>query len=578
MGRSIRHPRPEYVLNFEKPPHTEIKFISGHWYLYEVRSKRADSDSRSKKTSGSILGSITPNGFVESKTRARKRAEQAQEASDRKIIEGVPENIQEVTLQHTAQIKLASDTLEVGATTYFYERTQGIRLRLEKYFPDIWQVIYVIHLLRLIFEPKFKRLKTHYQYSILSEIFPYIDLCPAAVRRTLIELGKRRSTIREFMKEDISKDGVYLLVDGHRLITSSKNRLLAEQGYDTKRRYKPQINILYIFSLCDTCGLPAYYKQYIGSTPDVTAFKDIIKDCSINNEDVVAIANKGFASSDDFDLLSDSGVQYIIPLRRGNIFVKDKIPQSPLGYNNGFIYENRTIFFNEINIGNGYDFKIYLYCDVSLYNNEINCIMNRSEKCNNENQKKKELEEKRRKKNKGKLTDDELSQLTPKHVDDIFKNRESIGTITLRVKAKNINGEQAYSIWKTRQNIEQFFKTYDGTLDYDDSFMRDDTTEEGWLFLNHISSICAMSCCDEINRLELSKNISFDDLRIRLRKIQADRIDGKWLVKPVKSEVKNMCTKIGVDAGDLSIFDGIIQWGRTPSFPEGELSTSEPKI
>ena len=134
--------------------------------------------------------------------------------------------------------------------------------------------------------------------------------------------------------------------------------------------------------------------------------------------------------------------------------------------------------------------------------------MNRSEKHNNENQKKKEFEEKRRKRNKGKLTDDELSQLTPKHVDDIFKNRESIGTITLRVKAKNINGEQAYSIWKTRQNIEQFFKTYDGTLDYDDSFMRDDTTEEGWLFLNHISSICAMSCIDEINRLKLSKNIS----------------------------------------------------------------------
>ena len=171
MGRSIRHPRPEYVLNFEKPPHTEIKFISGHWYLYEVRSKRADSDSRSKKTSGSILGSITPNGFVESKTRARKRAEQAQEASDRKINEGVPENIQEVTLQHAAQIKLASDTLEVGATTYFYERTQGIRLRLKKYFPDIWQVIYVIYLLILIFEPKLKDLKLIINIAFCQKFF-----------------------------------------------------------------------------------------------------------------------------------------------------------------------------------------------------------------------------------------------------------------------------------------------------------------------------------------------------------------------------------------------------------------------
>ena len=41
MGRPIRHPRPDYVLNFEKPPHTEIKFISGHWYLYEIKIKHS---------------------------------------------------------------------------------------------------------------------------------------------------------------------------------------------------------------------------------------------------------------------------------------------------------------------------------------------------------------------------------------------------------------------------------------------------------------------------------------------------------------------------------------------------------
>ena len=26
--------RPDYVKNFAKPPRTEIKEISGHWYLY----------------------------------------------------------------------------------------------------------------------------------------------------------------------------------------------------------------------------------------------------------------------------------------------------------------------------------------------------------------------------------------------------------------------------------------------------------------------------------------------------------------------------------------------------------------
>ena len=575
MGRPIRHPRPDYVLNFEKPPHTEIKFISGHWYLYEVKTKCAEGETRCKKTSGPILGSITPDGFVESKIRVRKRAEQAQERTDEKKTERMITNLRETNALQTGQIKLASDTLEVGATAYFYERTQETRLRLKKYFSDIWQIIYVIYLLRLIYEPKFKRLKTHYQYSILSQIFPYIDLCPAAVRMSLIEIGKRRSAIRDFMREDISKEGVYLLVDGHRLITASKNRLLAEQGYDSKRRYKLQVNLLYIFSLGSKSGLPAYYKQYIGSTPDITAFKDIIKDCNIETSDIIVIADKGFASGDNFDLLVESGMQYILPLKRGNAFVKDNIPQSPLDYNNGFVYDNRTIFFNEINVNNDCDYKIYLYCDINLYNNEINSIMQRGEKLNNENQQKIESEEKRRKKNKGKLSDEELSKLSPKYIEDIFKNRESIGTITLRVKAEKINGEQAYYVWKTRQKIEQFFKTYDGTLDYDDSFMRDDTTEEGWLFLNHLSSICAMSCIDEISNLDLSNHISFDDLRIKLRKIQADCIDGKWMVKPVKSEVRNMCAKLNIDTKNLAVFDGLIAWSKDTSASICPSSTPE---
>ena len=82
----------------------------------------------------------------------------------------------------------------------------------EEVFPDIWKTIYVIYLLRLIYEPKFKRLKTHYQYSILSEIYPYVNLSHASMERTLIEIGKRKSAVRDFMKEDLLKEDIYLLI------------------------------------------------------------------------------------------------------------------------------------------------------------------------------------------------------------------------------------------------------------------------------------------------------------------------------------------------------------------------------
>ena len=207
MRRTVVHARPEYVLNFEKPPHTEIKYVNGYWYLYECAKQEEQlsegSETKKVKKAGRILGSITPNGFKESRARVRATALLKQEKSDQKAIAAKGLEVSEIpqsssSTSAVAQYKFASDTLEVGASAYFYERTLAVRLRLKKYFPSLWSVIYVLHLLRLIYEPKFKRLKTHYQYSILSEIFPNIDLSSCAIRKILIEIGKSRSSIRDF--------------------------------------------------------------------------------------------------------------------------------------------------------------------------------------------------------------------------------------------------------------------------------------------------------------------------------------------------------------------------------------------
>mgnify|MGYP001071073552 FL=1 len=51
--------KPDYVKNFAQPANTEIKFIKGHWYLYERRSVYDPQLGRSRKIAGKILGSIT---------------------------------------------------------------------------------------------------------------------------------------------------------------------------------------------------------------------------------------------------------------------------------------------------------------------------------------------------------------------------------------------------------------------------------------------------------------------------------------------------------------------------------------
>ena len=74
----------------------------------------------------------------------------------------------------------------------------------------------------------------------------------------------------------------------------------AELGYDSKQRCMPQINLLYISSLDENRGAPVYYKQFIGSTPDVSAFADVLTGSTLRHPDCTIIADKGFVSESDF--------------------------------------------------------------------------------------------------------------------------------------------------------------------------------------------------------------------------------------------------------------------------------------
>lgn len=89
--------KPYYVANFVRPLNTEIKYIRGHWYLYERSNVYDPKIGRSRKKSGKILGSITEQGLVPS--RARR------------------ENVNPVL----------NDVVEVGATNYVFQRTGWMR-------------------------------------------------------------------------------------------------------------------------------------------------------------------------------------------------------------------------------------------------------------------------------------------------------------------------------------------------------------------------------------------------------------------------------------------------------------------
>ena len=509
--------KPDYVLNFPRQKNTEIKKIGNNWYVYERFSKYDPIIKRSRKVSGKCLGKITPDGLVPTKRRL----------------------VSEVGAEKpSAQV---SDVVEAGAVMFFWNRTSALRERLKLVFPDLWKTIYAAAILRTIKEPRFRRLQAHYETSLIAHLMPGLSFEAPSNTTLLQSLGRRRADISRFMQEDVNKSDVFILFDGHRLITSSKTMELAELGYDSKRRFKPQINLLYVYSLGYDSSNPVYYKQFLGSTPDISAFSDVLAECGIASDKYTVIADKGFASEEEFETLTQKDLFYVIPIKRGSRFVKPHLPLTPQSYSDLFLYHGRAIQSLKIE-ENG--FNVFVYYDAQLYANELADAAERTERINTQKDGKAQLELTRRQKGIGRLSDEQMDKLKPQDLKELLVAIPEMGTVTIRTNRTDLNSHQVYRVYKQRQTIEQFFKTYGASMDFDASYMRDRTSQEAWLFLNHLSATIAMESMADIARLGEDKNISFEDLRLMLGKILASKIDGKWTLAPIKKSVQKLITKL----------------------------------
>lgn len=221
----------------------------------------------------------------------------------------------------------------------------------------------------------------------------------------------------------------------------------------------------------------------------------------------------------------------------------------PFGYGEAFSFNGRGI--HSLTLPKE-GFNIHLFLDTDLLAQEIADITKRTEKKNSAMELKKEREIARRNKGKGRLTDEELESLEPITIQEAYADKEEMGTITLKTNRTDLNAFQVYSIYKQRQAIEQFFKTYGDTMSYEASYMRNNYTEEAWLFLNHLSTIIGVNAIEEIASIGESKNISYKDLAQTLIKIKAGKMDGKWVVYPIKKSVQRLCEKMQFNPNDLT--------------------------
>lgn len=155
--------------------------------------------------------------------------------------------------------------------------------------------------------------------------------------------------------------------------------MLSCNRYDSKRRFKPQVNLLYVYSLSSDVSAPVYYKQFLGSTPDVSAFADILNECGISSKKYTVIADKGFAAEEQFEALTEKELSYVIPIKRGSKLVAACLPLTPQSFSDLFTYNGRAIQSFKIEEDG---FNVFVYYDAQLYANELADAAERAEQKN----------------------------------------------------------------------------------------------------------------------------------------------------------------------------------------------------
>ena len=505
------HERPDWLKNFERPEGTEIKFINGHWYLYERFCVYDKIRHRKHKKSGKLLGTITPEGL-----RPPKRELQI--------------------IKHNSIVNL-----EYGASAFLFQAGKGMIEKLKQFFPGQWKEIFAFAVLKCQAQASFKQMDFLYSTSYLSVLLGELPLLPSQITLFLKDLGQQRESICNYMKSDIPDTGI-IMFDGHRLISRSTSLEYARIGYDSKQRFLPQVNLLYLFGVNNGKQLPIFYKQYSGDVPDVSAFSDILEDAGLKNKEVIAITDKGFTSEENISLLNDSGIKYVMAVRRGCKEIGD-LPEHFSLYEKAFTFRGRSIFCSERNMG---DKNVFLYYDMELAGNETTDCIQRLNKRNDAAARLKEKEEKLRKKGKGKLSEEEFAALEPVDVAREVQSRHEIGTFALETNCKEYNCAQVFYIYKTRQEIEQSFKSFDDTLDASASYMRNQYAFEAWLFINHLALQLLYSCLGIIADAGMTDQYAFEDLMHFLKGVRINLINRQWMTTKITKQTEKCCKALGI--------------------------------
>jgi len=469
---------PDWVLA-HKAPGTNISQIQGKYYLYQASSVWDNEKGRAKKITGKYLGRITESGLIPPRQKQGEAIE-------------------------TVSVK------EYGASAAFSQLGGDILAKLKEIFPAYAEKLFAIAVIRAIEHCPFKRIKHFYEHSYLSEIFAGLNLSPKHISVFLRDFGNSREKIVEFMNGFV-QGSRHILFDVTNIISKSEKMNINRMGYNNKQEYEPQLNLLYAFA--SDLHMPVYYRIIAVNTREVAAFKLSVTESQLKN--IIVVADKGFGSQANFDMLEEHDLNYVVPLRRNNTLFDNGIiiKGDKAGFDGFFMFNERPIWHYTKKI-NGKN--IIAYLDNDLKNEEEKDYLKRVEK-----------------------------QLEGYTKAGFLEKQYDFGTIVIKTNL-NKSAEEVYCIYKERAEIEQSFDFLKNLLEQDKSYMQNEQSLETWAFVNHISLILNYKVYNILRTKKILSKYSVADFVAHLKYIFKIKVNNLWLNSEISTKTANLLNSMEI--------------------------------
>lgn len=447
---------PRWVLKHKRKG-VAIEKRDGRYYARRVHSVWNPKKSRAQNVTDEYLGVVTPGGILPPKHKRPKKV---------------------------------TSVLETGNIIFLNRFAKTLIKPLKEFWPESYQSILAVGILKLAYLDPFKRLQFRYDTSIANRLWPEAHLSKNSITKLVDNLGRDWGSQRSFF-EEISKSESNMAIDLTQIFSESLNISWLEKGYNARGISHDQLQLLLIWGL--DSHLPGFLKLLPGTASSAQNLVSSIRESRFEN--VIVVGDKAFFSEDNVMELENYDVHYALSLRRDLPFLQYL---SPTRYTKYFVYRKSIQWWREYEWCNR---RIVHYLDKQIAAEEEAAFLRR-------------VEEKKA------------------SISEYRSIRRRFGTLAILTDTGHFP-KPLYELYKQRREIESSFDTLKNTLEGDKTWMQSRESMQGYFFILFIALHVYSQALEHLRCKDLLRKYSVHDVLWRLSKVYTVEINGA----PVKGEV-----------------------------------------